>query len=135
MALVLFLTSILVISTFGMMGLLWLKRYELRTGHVLMAGARPSLRSFFRRGLFWFERVLPNLVEHEARRAWVLGRAALRAGAARALLLAEQWLERGLAALRRATTHAPHAHRDASPFLREVVEHKKKLQEGLTEEE
>jgi hypothetical protein len=135
MALVLFLTATLIISTLGMLSILWLKRYELRTGNVVFAGVRPSMRSFFRRGLFWVERVLPNLVEHEVRRGWVLGRATLRTGIARALLLIEQWLERGLASLRRATTHAPHTQRDASPFLREVVEHKKKLQEDRADDE
>lgn len=132
---VLSLTILLILSTLGMLAILGLKRYELTTGRVFLAGVRPGLRAFFRQGLFWFERVLPNLIAHEGRRGWLFARAQARAAAAWVLLLVESVLERGLIALRRATAHGPRTGREASPFLREVVEHKKKLQEGLSEEE
>lgn len=130
---VLFLTVVLILSCAGMAGILLLKRYELRSGRVLMSAARPQLGSFFSRGLFWVERVLPSLAQYEARRLWRALRALLRAAAARALLWTEHGLERGLRALRSASAHAPARGGDASPFLREVVEHKKKLQEEREE--
>lgn len=134
MALALFFTVTLVISIVGMTAILWLKRYELASGRVLFASTRPRLRTFFRQTLFWFERVLPGLLSHEVRRLWNLARSAARAGLARAILLIERWLEEGLRALRQLTAHAPHAKGEASPFLREVAEHKKKLQEEREDE-
>lgn len=131
---VLFLTTTLVVSTLGMLGIVGLKRYELATGRLFLAGLRPGLRHFFRRTFFWFERVLPSLIAHEAGRLWRAGRAVVRTAAAQGLLFAEQTLERGLSALRQATSHAPARPGDASPFLREVAEHKKKLQEERIEE-
>lgn len=128
-----FLTTTLVVSTLGMIALLGIKRYELATGRVLAASVRPGLRAFFRRGLFWLERVLPSLAAHELRRGWSVVRAALRAGMARVLLAAERELERGLVALRRVTAQAPQAPGEASAFLREVAEHKKKLIEKREE--
>ncbi len=128
------LTAVLGISIVGMATILGLKRYELNTGRVLFASARPRLRAFFRGGFFWAERVLPNLVAHESGRAWGMVRAAARTALARGILTIEQWLEQGLRSLRQ-LSHAPARGGEASPFLREVAEHKKKLQEGLSEDE
>lgn len=115
--------------------ILGLKRYELATGRVFMAGARPRLRAFFRRAFFFVERVLPNLAAHEARRVFGAARRVARAAAARGILFAEQNLERLLQSLRRLTAHHPRADTAASPFLREVAEHKKKLQEEREDED
>lgn len=130
---VLFLTIVLVLSSLGMAVILWLKRYEMRSGHVFAVGMRPRLRGFFARSLFWVERVLPALAAWGTRRMWEWGRASVRAGAAWSLITLEHGLERSLKALRQATAQVPAQGTEASPFLREVVEHKKKLQEGREE--
>lgn len=135
MTLVLFLTALLVVSLAGMASVLWLKSYELRTGRVLAASVRPGMRAFFRRWLFVAQRVLPALALGELERAWRVARAGARVGVARALLAAEQGLEHLLNRVRHATTHAPVRGSEASAFLREVAEHKKKLQEGRDDEQ
>jgi hypothetical protein len=121
-----FLTATLVVSCAGMVAILWLKRYELSTGKVFFAGVRPELRTFFSRGLFWLEHALPALAAAWTRRAWVEARALARVALAHAAVEVDRLLERALRALRHKTL-APHG--EASPFLREVAEHKKKLLE------
>ncbi len=122
-----FFTITLLVSCAGMALLLWLKRYELRTGRVFFAQVRPAVGAFFGGALGWIEHVLPVLVAQQARRAYVWGRAQLRATVAWVIIFAEGLLERTLHVLRRKTNVAHHG--EASPFLREVAEHKKKLLE------
>lgn len=128
---VLFLTTLLLISCVGMAAIVAVKERELRTGQVFFAGARPRLRRMFARALS-IERSLPRLAREVSVHAGAAARAGLRALVARGAVLVESLLERLLHVLRYKTS-APAAEGEASPFLREVAEYKKKLQEERPE--
>jgi hypothetical protein len=130
---VLFFTSTLLIAAAGMISLLWLKRYELRTGRVFFAQVRPALGEFFGRGLLWIEGALPAAAGRALRRGWNLLRHLFHAAAALVVIVAEHALERLLQSLRYKTS-APGKSGEASPFLREVAEHKKKILQSRSEE-
>jgi hypothetical protein len=115
-----------------MITLLSVKRYELRTNKVFFIQVRPGLGAFFSGALLWLEYVLPALAAYQARRLYALLRAWLRAGVAWVILATETLLERTLHVLRRKTEVPRHG--EASPFLREVAEHKKKLLQDRSEE-
>jgi hypothetical protein len=123
---VLFFCTTLSISIVGLVLLLWVKRWELRTGRVVFAGVRPHVAELSHSTLVWFERVLPHLAQVYARRTARAAEDMLHHGAARGLLAAEHGLERVLQSLR-GVTEQPRANREASVFLREVAEHKRKL--------
>ena len=112
------------------MSLLVLKRYELNSGRVLLGRARPAVGNFFHRGLSWFEYVLPGLVRVGVRSLYNTCRRVLHVWAARLVVVLESLLERALSRVRH-TTAQPKRGRETSVFLREVAEHKKKLQEDL----
>src|SRR5581483_11672335 len=120
---VVFLTVLLGVSAAGMLAILWLKRYELRTGRIFLAGLRPALGEFSARTLWWFGRTAPGAAAAVARDLWSRARAAIHASIARGIVAAERGLELALSALRRSTS-APRMDGEASPFLREVAEHK-----------
>lgn len=130
----LFLTAVLVVSSVGMVSVLLIKRYELNSGRVLFGGVRPRVGSFFTRNLKWVEEALPSMLSNAGRRAYLYVRHNLERGAAFAVIFLEQGLIRVLRTLRRSTS-APAAKEssEASPFLREVAEHKKKILEDRTE--
>lgn len=115
--------------------LLGLKRYELRSGRVLLPGVRPGMGDFFARVLQWLGGALPGAVVRLARRGAHAALHTLHALAALVVIVAEHLLERALHALRY-NTSAPSASGEASPFLREVAEHKKKLlsQQGKSDQ-
>ncbi len=113
--------------------LLGLKRYEMRTGRVFFMQVRPRVGEFFSRSLLWVEHTLPELLARELRRLYSWARAGLRALTARAIILTEHLLEKSLHGLRR-KTDAPHRAGEASAFLREVAEHKKKLMQDRAED-
>lgn len=113
-----------------MISLLVLKRYELNSGRVLLGSARPAVGNFFHRWLSWFEYVLPGLVRVGIRRLYIAARRAAHVWAAWLVVKVELWLERALSHVRRTTT-PPRASGQSSAFLRQVVEHKKKLQDDL----
>ncbi len=125
----LFFTITLLLSCLGMLVLLWLKRYELRTGRMFFAGARPRLGEFFSRTLVWVEYALPALLAHAAKRLWRAARVLAHRTVAWVVVGTETLLERGLQVLRH-KTDAPRQGGEASPFLREVAEHKKILRGG-----
>lgn len=129
---VLFFTVTLAVSIVGMTTLLALKRYELNSGRVILGRARPAVGNFFHQGLSWFEYVLPGLMRVGARRFYITMRRVGQVWAARIVVRLEHWLEQALGHVRR-TTAAPRAGRQSSAFLREVVEHKKKLQDDMPE--
>ena len=124
---VLFLTAILVLSSLAMAALLWIKDWELRTGHMLLPDMRPRAAEILHTGATTIEQVLPKLVEQWGQdvAAWLRGSA--REGLARGLAAAEMTLERALHALRHKTVPPPSASGQASAFLREVAEYKQKL--------
>lgn len=124
-----FFTVTLLISIAGMVSLLALKRYELNSGRIILGRARPAVGNFFHRGLSWLEYVLPGLLRAGARRLYITMRRVLHVWAARLAVRLEQGLEYALGRVRR-TTAPPRASKQSSAFLREVVEHKKKLQDA-----
>ena len=123
---VLFFCATLLISILGIVCLLWVKRWELRTGNMVLAGVRPHVGQVSRGFLVWVERVLPHLISAYIRRSARTAESVMHHAAARGLLSAEHGLEHILRSLR-GVTERPRANREASVFLREVAEHKRKL--------
>lgn len=113
----------------GMISLLVLKRYELSSGRVLLGSARPAVGNFFYRGLSWLEYVLPGLVRVGIRTLYTASRRVWHAWAARAVVAVEQGLEHALRHVRRSTAGPRPGSQQSSAFLRQVAEHKKKLQD------
>lgn len=130
---VLFLTALLVLSSLGMLLILILKRYELNTGHVLFEEMRPKVGGFFTRNLIWIEEALPSLFSEGAGRAYRYVRGKIERGAAFAVIFLEQGLIRVLRSIRKSTSAPKMSDTEASPFLREVAEHKKKILEEKSE--
>lgn len=122
----LFFTATLLISIFGLIGLIALKRWELKTGGMLGGAMRPHVSGFFQTIVAWFEQALPVLIRENAARAGNAARTTLHRTVAQAVLAAERGLERTLHLLRHSTEEKPRLG-EASAFLREVAEHKKKL--------
>lgn len=122
----LFFSGALLVSVVGMIALLGFKRYELSSGHVIFARARPAIGTFFKHTLWWIEKVLPALVRVYSRRALRYCKVVLQHALARSILWVEHTLERVLSAVREKTA-ASRAPGEASAFLREVAEHKRKL--------
>jgi hypothetical protein len=123
---VLMLSLSLCISIIGMVLLLGVKRYELSNGKVFFASVRPGLGAFTHMVSVWVTRVLPALIKHLAIRARRSLESLLHKLVARAALLVEYVLEKGLHIVRETTT-SNRAQGEVSPFLREVADHKKKL--------
>jgi hypothetical protein len=123
---VLFFTATLVISILGLTSLLLIKRWEMQTGNVLWARVRPAIGGFFHRRLVWIEHAAPALVRSGSGHLYRKARATVRTLFARIVLLVEQGLEFLLGFLRR-VTEAPRGEGEASAFLKEVGEYKKKL--------
>jgi biopolymer transport protein ExbB/TolQ len=122
----LFFTVTLAVSIAGMLLLLGFKRYELSSGKLLFVSGRPAIGNFFKRVFWWIEKVLPALVRVYGRRAFRFAKAALQRGLARSILWLERTLEHILRTVRE-KTETPRAPGEASAFLREVAEHKRKL--------
>lgn len=127
----LFFTVTLAVSIVGMIVVLAMRRYELNTGHVFLAGSRPAIGAFFHRKLVWVEYVLPGLVRVGIKRAYLFARAVARVWIARGALYAEQRLEQALRRVRRTTSRIPRRGHKSSTFLREVTEHKKEVRDNL----
>ena len=123
---VLFFISTLCVSLLGLAGLLYAKHWELTTNKVLFAAKRPQLANFFHTILFWVERVLPTLVHDYALLVLRVTLRYMHTGVAYLVLKAEKLLERILHTLRH-TTEVERGVGQASDFLRQVAEHKKKL--------
>lgn len=123
----LFFTTLLIIAIVGMSSLLYLKHWELTTGRLALGSVRPRANHFLRVGLFWLETVLPTLARVYARRGARALMHTLHVASAWIVLKIEQVLERALHMLRHTTDarHLPTT--QASAFLREVAEHKRKL--------
>jgi len=122
----LFFTITLALSVAGMLFLLAFKRYELSSGTVIFARGRPAISNFFRQTLWWVEKVLPTLMRAYSRRIMRWCKAALQRAIARSILWVEHTLEKILRSVRE-KTEAPRTPGEASAFLREVAEHKRKL--------
>jgi hypothetical protein len=125
---VLFFMVTLAVSIAGMVTLLMLKRYELNSGRILLGSARPHIGEFFHRKLVWLEYVLPGLIRVSARVLYRAARRLVHVFAAWVVVKVEQGLEYALHTVRHTTT-APRRSGETSVFLRQVAEHKKKLQD------
>ncbi len=125
-------TAALVVSIVGMLMLLVMKRYELNTGRIFMAASRPAIGGFFHHKLVWIEYVLPGLIRVGIKRTYVFVRRVLRVWTIRIAIKLETALEKALSRVRHTTLPARRG--QSSAFLREVAEHKKKLQKELPEE-
>lgn len=123
---VLFLTTLLGLSIVGMAAMLFLKRYELTTGRMVLSGVRPVVGTFLSRGLLWIEKILPVLVRSQLSRAVQALRDLVQRLIAQSILMFEHALERLLHTVREKTAPAREPG-EASAFLREVADHKKKL--------
>jgi len=128
----LFFTLVLILSSLAMIALLYAKHWELTTGHVLFSGVRPKISAYARAALFAVERELPSLFSRvwNASLRWLRTRAL--GMAARALIAIEHALEQALESLKHGFAPAKgvpasRATGQASMFLREVAEHKRKL--------
>lgn len=116
----------LLISIVGLVSLFMIKRWELQTGRMLFATARPVVGQWAKDTLVWFEQALPKLVVHYGAHMGARAEHWLHKSAAHTLLSAEHALERVLATLR-GVTERPRSNKEASAFLREVAEHKRQL--------
>ncbi len=125
---VLFLTVAVLISATGMVLVLVLKSYEMRTGRLFLGSLRPPVARSLHNSVLFIEYILPGLARRGVRGAWLAARAVLKAGAARAILFFEAALERMLSIIRDAM-QPPRGGGQASQFLRDVAEHKRQLLE------
>ncbi len=114
-------------SIVGLGVLIGAKEWELETGHIIFAGSRPAVARTSRRVIFWTRRVLPTLARYWTLRLWKVVLGFLHVWIAKGILAAERLLERTLGFIRRTTSRPIVAPGQASAFLREVAEHKKKL--------
>lgn len=123
---VLFFTTTLALSIVAMVLLLTLKRYELATGRVVFAGARPALNSFFHTVLWFGQQVLPELARNQIERGWNVLLAGVQRAIAYTIVSVEHVLERILHTVRE-RTQSVRPSGEPSAFLREVADHKKTL--------
>lgn len=122
-----FFTVTLVVSIVGLFTLVSIKRWELTSGKVVWASVRPAVGEFLHQRVVFVERVLPALVVGFAGRVWRGVRALAHAAVAWVVLFIERGLESTLHIIRHKTSTPP-KHQKSSDFLREVAEHKRKLQ-------
>ncbi len=125
---VIFFTALLAASIVGLVALIGLKRWEMQTGGVVLGSIRPKVGHFFHTCVVFVERTLPALARAALVRAALAARRGARAAVAWGVIVTERVLESTLARLRHKTDLPPGPRRQ-SDFLREVAEHKKKIQE------
>ena len=123
-----FFSTTLVIAILGLTGLIAAKRRESTTGRVFFSGVRPVAGHLLGKGLHFVERRAPALVRLGFSTLIAAAKTGIRFSVAWVVLRAERLLEKTLHTLRHTT--ATRGEGEASPFLREVAEHKKSLQEG-----
>ena len=121
-----FFTATLLLSCVVLVLLLAIKRWELTTGRILGAGFRPHMHLFFHTVSLWIEHILPTLVRVYAKLAWKATLRFVHKITALGVLYVERTLERILRVLQH-STDVKRGMGEASVFLREVSEHKRKL--------
>lgn len=127
MGIVVVLISTLGFSIVGVVTLLVLKRYETVTGRVVLGQARPKVGAFFHTTLVWVESALPSFFAQAIHGGIAQVKKVIHRVVARSIFTLERALERVLRLLHY-TTHPPRTGSgEASVFLREIAEHKKKL--------
>ena len=123
---VLFWTGTLIFSCCALSCLIWLKRWEMSSGRVVGARVRPHINRFFHTVSLWVERILPTLVRMYVKIAWRKALRYIHKTTAVGVVRVERSLERTLHTLKH-TTDVRRGMGEASVFLREVSEHKRKL--------
>jgi hypothetical protein len=126
-----FFSITLAVSIAAMVMLLVLKRYELHSGRVLLGKARPAVGEFFHQKLMWLEYVLPGLIRAGIKHLYLALRRLLHVWLAWVVVKVEHVLEHALHRVRHTTAVPPRQGEETSAFLRQVAEHKKKLQEEV----
>jgi hypothetical protein len=126
MSTVLFFTTTLGISTIGLTLLVGIKHWEVTRGRMLARGLRARTHTFFHHIVLWVEHIIPTVARLYSRWAWRRSLSVLHRVSAHAVLRVEHTLERVLHGLRH-STDVKRGMGEASAFLREVAEHKKKL--------
>ena len=123
----LFFSVTLAISVVGLVLLLALKRYEMRTGRVLFSTLRPRVRRTLHATVLFVEYILPFLARRSLAKVWSIARSTLLYAIARSTVFVEELLQYILHTIEH--TMQPHhtSGRPASAFLEEVAEHKRKL--------
>src|SRR2546428_3010782 len=96
----LFLVVVFVLSCAAMVLLLYIKHWELSTGRMLFASARPHVAAFAHRALVSIEHHLPSALKRASVRIFRWLRAHARNIVARALIAVEHTLENVLTTLR-----------------------------------
>jgi|SRR6185437_8168591 len=129
---VFYLIIMLVVSIVGMTSLLGAKRYELATGNLIFANSRPRMAKFSNRMVFLFGTAVPLYLRWQAGRLYRASTAWIHRATARGAVKIEAWLERTLHIVREKTS-PNRTPGEASAFLREVAEHKKRLTDGAIE--
>ena len=115
-----------------MAALLSAKHYELATGHLIFANSRPKIAKFSARMVFLFGTAIPLYVRWQAERLYAAVNAWVHKTTAHGVVAVEHWLESVLKHVREKT--APDREPgEASAFLREVGEYKKKLTDNAVE--
>lgn len=125
---VIFLIALLCVSVAGLVSLIAIKRWEMRSGKLVMGTLRPKAGAVLGEGLHFVEQGLPHAARRMLRRAYIVAWVLFHRAVAWAVLHVERVLERTLHTLRH-HTNEERVEGDVSPFLREVAEHKKQLQE------
>jgi hypothetical protein len=124
---VMFFTVTLILSILGMLFMLWLKRFELTTGRLVMSGVRPLVGERLAAAAQWLQERMPALLRKRVER---LGQELLsftHRTTAFVVVSVEHALERVLHTVREKTSVSPQGG-EASAFLRQVADHKKELQ-------
>jgi hypothetical protein len=114
-------------SVVGMVSLVVIKRWELKSGRMLGSTVRPAIGTFFHTVAVWSAHVAPSVARQWAREVGRYVRDVARHGTASAVLWTEKWLEKTLEAIRQKTTPHRLGGTPASAFLLEVAEHKRAL--------
>ncbi len=122
---VLTLIIVLYVSIAGMVLLIGIKRFELKTGRVLASSVRPALARVSHSTVLWGKQ-FPYFVGRYFIQKTPVARVALQRMLARGLVWTEHLLEQMLHTLRRGTTPQKGG-TPVSDFLREVTEHKRTL--------
>jgi hypothetical protein len=128
-----FFSITLGISIVGLVLLMALKRYELKSGRVLFGRLRPELDRLGFNSLVIIEHILPRALKISGKRAARALTTLLRTGWMHAMRTVQKMLER---ILRRVSTSArpQRAGGEVSPFLQQVSEHKRALANEASQE-
>ncbi len=123
---ILFFTITLCLSSLGLLLLLGIKRYEMRTERVVFAWARPSVTRVVHIIVLFIQYILPFIARRSIAKVLAFMRSSLSRALARLMLYIEVSLKRALTSIQE-TMQPRRSGGTASTFLQEVADHKSKL--------